>query len=56
MDRINTGEEKVIDEEKATKVEELTDEEVIIEKPKEGLAVELGEVKELEEEIIIEVK
>ena len=37
-------------------VEDLQDEEVLIEKPKEGLAVELGEVKELEEEIVEEVK
>ena len=32
------------------------DEELIIEKPKEGLATELGEVKELEQEIVEEVK
>ncbi len=32
------------------------EEEAIIEKPKEGLATELGEVKELEEEIVDEVK
>ncbi len=43
-------------EEIVEKVEELQDEEVLIEKPAEGLAVELGEVKELEEEIIEEVK
>lgn len=38
------------------KLEGLQDEEVLIEKPKEGLATELGEVKELEEEIVEEVK
>ncbi|MBS3114614.1 30S ribosomal protein S5 [Candidatus Woesearchaeota archaeon] len=37
-------------------VEVLQDEEALIEKPKEGLAVELGEVKELEEQIVEEVK
>ena len=31
------------------KVEDLQDEEALIEKPKEGLATELGEVKEIEE-------
>ena len=36
--------------------EAAQEEEIIIEKPKEGLAVELGEVKELEEEIVDEVK
>ena len=35
---------------------DLPDEEALIEKPKEGLATELGEVKELEEEIVEEVK
>jgi len=40
----------------AAKVEDLPDEEALIEKPKEGLAVELGEVKELEEEIVEEIK
>ena len=34
----------------------IHDEEVLIEKPKEGLAVELGEVKEIEEQIVEEVK
>lgn len=38
------------------KDEELHEEEALIEKPAEGLAVELGEVKELEEEIVEEVK
>lgn len=38
------------------KAEELQDEELLIEKPKEGLATELGEVKELEEVIVEEVK
>ena len=42
--------------EPADKTENLQDEEVLIEKPKEGLATELGEVKELEEEIVDEVK
>ena len=40
----------------AAKVEDLPDEEALIEKPKEGLDVELGEVKELEEEIVEEIK
>lgn len=35
---------------------ELQDESALIEKPEEGLATELGEVKELEEEIVEEVK
>ena len=43
-------------EEIVEKVEDIPDEEVLIEKPKEGLATELGEVKELEEEIVEEVK
>ena len=38
------------------KVEDPQDEEVIIEKPEEGLATELGEVKEIEEVIVEEVK
>src|SRR3989338_5456321 len=38
------------------KTEILQEEETLIEKPKEGLATELGEVKELEEEIVEEVK
>jgi len=38
------------------KIEELQEEEALIEKPKEGLAVELGEVKELEEEVVEEIK
>ncbi len=42
--------------EEIAKVEELQDEEVLIEKPKESLATDLGEVKELEEEIVEEVK
>ncbi|MBS3105633.1 30S ribosomal protein S5 [Candidatus Woesearchaeota archaeon] len=44
------------EEKEVEKVEDLQEEEAIIEKPKEGLAVELGEVKELEEEIVEEVK
>ncbi len=48
-------EEKVEEKEKLADVEVLQ-EEAIIEKPKEGLATELGEVKELEEEIVEEVK
>ncbi|MBI4452644.1 30S ribosomal protein S5 [Candidatus Woesearchaeota archaeon] len=47
-------------EEKATAVEEskepIHEEEVQLETPKEGLATELGEVKELEEVIVEEVK
>ncbi len=42
--------------EEAPKAEEAPVEEVLLEKPKEGLAVELGEVKELEEHIVEEVK
>lgn len=37
-------------------IEETQEDEPTIEKPKEGLAVELGEVKELEEEIVDEIK
>lgn len=48
--------EAVEAKEEAPKAEELVEEEAIIEKPKEGLATELGEVKELEEEIVEEVK
>ncbi len=51
-------EDKMVEEKKeeTTKTEILQDEEILIEKPKEGLATELGEVKELEEEIVEEVK
>ena len=49
-------EEKPEEKAETSKVEDLQDEEVLIEKPKEGLATELGEVKELEEEIVEEVK
>ena len=49
-------ETKTEEKEEIKGVEDLPDEEVLIEKPKEGLAVELGEVKELEEEIVEEVK
>ena len=38
------------------KLEDIPDEEVLIEKPKEGLATELGEIKEIEEVIVEEVK
>lgn len=44
------------EEKKEVKVEEVQEEEAIIEKPAEGLAVELGEVKEIEEVIVEEVK
>lgn len=37
-------------------IKELKDEEILIEEPKEGLAVELGEIKELEEVVVEEVK
>ena len=37
-------------------IEALQDEEILIEKPKEGLATDLGEVKEIEEQIVEEVK
>ncbi len=40
----------------ADKIEEIQDEEVLIEKPQEGLATELGEIKEIEEVIVEEVK
>lgn len=43
-------------EEVVAGVEVLHEEEPIVEVPKEGLAVELGEVKELEEQIVEEVK
>ncbi len=51
-------EKKEEKEEIASVVEELHEEEAVIEieKPKEGLAVELGEVKELEEHIVEEAK
>ncbi|MEK6828296.1 MAG: 30S ribosomal protein S5 [Nanoarchaeota archaeon] len=49
-------EEKAEVKEETDKVEVLQDEEALIEKPKEGLAVELGEVKEIEEQIVEEVK
>lgn len=49
-------EEKTEEKEEIAEVEDVQDEEVLIEKPKEGLAVELGEVKELEEEVVEEVK
>ncbi len=44
------------EEVQAQEAQESAEEEIIIEKPKEGLAVELGEVKELEQEIVDEVK
>jgi len=57
MAKKKTEEKAEMKEEKEVeKVEDLQEEEAIIEKPKEGLAVELGEVKELEEEIVEEVK
>lgn len=37
-------------------IKELQDEGILIEKPKEGLAVELGEIKEIEEVVVEEVK
>lgn len=43
-------------EESEDKLEKMQEEEPIIEKPAEGLAVELGEVKEIEEVIVEEVK
>ncbi len=48
--------EKAEEKEKLPEKIEDLQEEALIEKPKEGLAVELGEVKELEEEIVEEVK
>ena len=57
MDKKKTEEKAAMKEEKEIeKAEDLQEEDAIIEKPKEGLAVELGEVKELEEEIVEEVK
>lgn len=38
------------------KADKLEDEEALIEKPKEGLATELGEIKEIEEVIVEEIK
>src|SRR3989344_5637708 len=46
----------VEEKEEIKEADNLPDDEILIEKPKEGLAVELGEVKELEEEIVEEVK
>jgi len=43
-------------DEEEQKIGEVQEEELLIEKPKEGLATELGEVKEPEEEIVEEVK
>ncbi len=37
-------------------IKELQDEEILIEEPKEGLAVELGKIKEIEEVVVEEVK
>lgn len=52
----NTDEAAKVEDAATVKAADLPDEEVLIEKPKEGLATELGEVKELEEEIVDEVK
>ncbi len=49
-------EEKVEEKEEEAKVAELADDEAIIEKPQEGLATELGEIKEIEEVLVEEVK
>ena len=54
-------EAKPVEAEEKTEIAEAVtevaaDEELVIEKPKEGLATELGEVKELEQEIVEEVK
>ena len=57
MAKKKTEEKAEVKEEKEIeKIEDIQDEEILLEKPKEGLAVELGEVKELEEEIVEEVK
>lgn len=51
--------EETVEEKKEAKPEELPEaheEEAIIEKPAEGLAVEMGEVKEIEEVIVEETK
>src|SRR3989338_198262 len=57
MAKKKTEEKEIIEEKKdAPEPAELQEEEALIEKPKEGLAVELGEVKELEEQIVEEVK
>jgi len=45
-----------IEDKVENKEEQITEEEPLLEKPKEGLATELGEVKELEEVIVEEVK
>lgn len=47
-------EEKI--EENAEAAEELPEEEILVEKPKEDLAVDIGEIKEIEEGVIEEVK
>lgn len=51
-----TAEEPVQNTEEAPLIAEEIPEEPLIEKPAEGLAVELGEVKEPEEEVVEEVK
>lgn len=48
--------EEPVEEKPAEKIADAAEEEALIEKPKEGLATELGEVKELEEVIVEEVK
>ena len=51
-----TEEAAKAEEKPEEKAVDLPEEEALIEKPKETLAAELGEVKELEEEIVAEVK
>ncbi len=54
--KIEAAEEKKEEPKIEAKVEAASDEEVTLEKPNESLATELGEVKELEEVIVEEVK
>ena len=56
MDKEKIEEKAKEKEEIDDKLNKLSDEEALLEKPKEGLAAELGEVKELEEEIVEEIK
>ena len=48
--------ETIVEEKEKEPAKLIPDEEVQLEKPAEGLATEMGEVKELEEEIVEEVK
>ena len=56
MARKKTEEKIEVKDEVVVSVEELQDEEQLNEAPKEGLATEVGELKEFEEEVVGEVK